>query len=99
MSYVGVWGKHRGDGWSSESEGEKAGRWEMGEAPRLCRFLKSTIRNLAFSLSEIGSHWKAVSKVMTRLDFCFNTVTLASVLRIDCREVRTEAGNPGKWLL
>ena len=57
---------------------------------RLRRSLEATIRNLAFSLNEIGSHW---SKVMTKLDFCFNRVTLASMLRIDCREVRMEASD------
>jgi len=62
---------------------------ERGES-RLCRSLEATIRNLAFSLHEVGSHWP---NVMIKLDFCFNRVTQASMLRIDSREVRMEAGD------
>lgn len=57
---------------------------------RLCRSLEATIRNLAFSLHEVGSHWP---NVMIQLDFGFNKVTQASMLRIDSREVRMEAGD------
>lgn len=62
---------------------------ERGES-RLCRSLEATIRNLAFSLHEVGSHWP---NIMIKLDFCFNRVTQASMLRIDSRELRMEAGD------
>lgn len=67
--------------------------------PRLYRSLEDTICNLTFSLNVTENHWRVLSKVMTRSDFCFNRVFLAYVLRIDYREARTEVGNPVKWLL
>lgn len=57
---------------------------------KLCRSLEATTRNLAFSLHEVGSHWP---NVMIQLDICFSRVTQASMLRIDSREVRMEAGD------
>lgn len=68
LSPVGVWGKSRPgrrNGWSRVREGKAIGdkvRERVG--PRLCRLSEAYVRNLAFSLSETGSCWRALSKVM-----------------------------------
>ena len=47
-------------------------------------------RTQAFSVCEVGSHWKVLNSKMRSIDMCFKSISLVVVLERYSREARTE---------
>lgn len=87
-----------------EQSGEDNRRDGKRRGDLISRALQTTIRNVAFMLSEMKSHWRVLRREMLWL--CFNRVTLPAVLRIKTGIILAEAtvsqeitpeGNEWEW--
>ena len=80
--FLGVWLEQRGQG--------KAEKLRLSR-----RSLGIYCETLAFTLKEMGNHWRVSSKRIAWADLCFRRALRVDCMRAKWKPVRSRGGNPG----